>query len=84
MTATPQPAAGFGWRRSSQGSWPAPAGWRCAARWRWILSCFEIVFITGEAADDLVTKARAAGHEVVLMPHLRSEIAPRRRPPRPR
>jgi sugar/nucleoside kinase (ribokinase family) len=38
--------------------------------------CFEVVFIAGEAADDLVTKAREAGHEVVLMPHLRSEIAP--------
>ena len=36
---------------------------------------FEIVFITGEG-DGLVTKAREAGHEVVLMPHLRSEIAP--------
>lgn len=36
---------------------------------------YEIVFITGEG-DDLVMKAREAGHEVVLMPHLRSEIAP--------
>ncbi len=36
---------------------------------------YEIVFITGQG-DDLVTKARDAGHEVVLMPHLRSEIAP--------
>ncbi len=36
---------------------------------------YEIVFITGQG-DDLVTKAREAGHEVVLMPHLRSEIAP--------
>jgi glycosyltransferase involved in cell wall biosynthesis len=36
---------------------------------------FEIVFITGEG-DGLVTKAREAGHEVVLLPHLRSEIAP--------
>jgi glycosyltransferase involved in cell wall biosynthesis len=39
-------------------------------------SRFEVVFITGEGADELVTKARQAGHEVVLMPHLRSEIAP--------
>jgi glycosyltransferase involved in cell wall biosynthesis len=38
--------------------------------------CFEVVFITGEGADELVMKARQAGHEVVLMPHLRSEIAP--------
>jgi glycosyltransferase involved in cell wall biosynthesis len=37
---------------------------------------YEIVFITGEG-DDLIAKARAAGHEVVLLPHLRSEIAPR-------
>ena len=36
---------------------------------------YEIVFITGEGDDDLVAKARAAGHEVVLLPHLRSEIA---------
>ena len=36
---------------------------------------FEIVFITGQG-DDLITKAREAGHEVVLLPHLRSEIAP--------
>jgi len=36
---------------------------------------YEIVFITGEA-DDLAMKAREAGHEVVLIPHLRSEIAP--------
>src|SRR3984957_5477776 len=36
---------------------------------------YEIVFITGEA-DDLVSKAREAGHEVALLPHLRSEIAP--------
>jgi glycosyltransferase involved in cell wall biosynthesis len=36
---------------------------------------YEIIFITGEG-DDLVAKARAAGHEVVLLPHLRSEIAP--------
>jgi glycosyltransferase involved in cell wall biosynthesis len=36
---------------------------------------YEIVFVTGEG-DDLVVKARAAGHEVVLLPHLRSEIAP--------
>jgi len=36
---------------------------------------YEIVFFTGEG-DDLVSKARAAGHEVVLLPHLRSEIAP--------
>jgi glycosyltransferase involved in cell wall biosynthesis len=36
---------------------------------------YEIVFITGQG-DDLVMKAREAGHEVVLMPHLRSEIAP--------
>lgn len=36
---------------------------------------YEIVFITGEG-DDLAAKARAAGHEVVLLPHLRSEIAP--------
>ena len=38
--------------------------------------CFEVVFITGQGADELVMKARQAGHEVVLMPHLRSEIAP--------
>jgi glycosyltransferase involved in cell wall biosynthesis len=37
---------------------------------------YEIVFITGEADEGLVTKARAAGHEVVMLPHLRSEIAP--------
>jgi glycosyltransferase involved in cell wall biosynthesis len=36
---------------------------------------YEIVFITGEG-DDLIAKARAAGHEVVLLPRLRSEIAP--------
>ena len=36
---------------------------------------YEVVFITGEG-DDLVAKAREAGHEVVLLPHLRSEIAP--------
>jgi glycosyltransferase involved in cell wall biosynthesis len=36
---------------------------------------YEVVFITGEA-DDLAMKAREAGHEVVLIPHLRSEIAP--------
>ena len=36
---------------------------------------YEIVFFTGEG-DDLITKARQAGHEVVLLPHLRSEIAP--------
>lgn len=36
---------------------------------------YEVVFITGEG-DDLIAKARAAGHEVVLLPHLRSEIAP--------
>jgi glycosyltransferase involved in cell wall biosynthesis len=35
---------------------------------------YEIVFITGKG-DDLIMKAREAGHEVVLMPHLRSEIA---------
>src|SRR5580700_9913393 len=38
---------------------------------------YEIAFVTGEADDDLVAKARAAGHEVVLLPHLRSEISPR-------
>ena len=38
---------------------------------------YEIAFITGEGDDDLMAKARAAGHEVVLLPHLRSEIAPR-------
>ena len=38
---------------------------------------YEIAFVTGEADEDLVAKARAAGHEVVLLPHLRSEIAPR-------
>jgi glycosyltransferase involved in cell wall biosynthesis len=37
---------------------------------------YVIAFITGEADDDLAGKARAAGHEVVLLPHLRSEIAP--------
>ncbi len=37
---------------------------------------YEIVFITGEGSDDLIMKARAAGHEVVLLPHLRSEIGP--------
>jgi glycosyltransferase involved in cell wall biosynthesis len=36
---------------------------------------YEVVFFTGEG-DDLITKARQAGHEVVLLPHLRSEIAP--------
>lgn len=36
---------------------------------------YEIVFITG-AGDDLIAKARAAGHEVELLPRLRSEIAP--------
>jgi len=36
---------------------------------------YEIVFITGEG-DDLIAKARAAGHKVVLLPRLRSEIAP--------
>jgi glycosyltransferase involved in cell wall biosynthesis len=36
---------------------------------------YEIVFITGEG-DDLITKARDVGHEVVLLPNLRSEIAP--------
>ena len=36
---------------------------------------YEIVFITGEG-NELVMKARAAGHEVMLLPHLRSEIAP--------
>ncbi len=36
---------------------------------------YEIVFITGEG-DGLIEKARAAGHEVVLLPRLRSEIAP--------
>lgn len=36
---------------------------------------YEIVFFTGEG-DRLVTKAREAGCEVVLMPHLPSEIAP--------
>lgn len=38
---------------------------------------YEIAFITGEGDEDLMAKARAAGHEVVLLPHLRSEIAPR-------
>jgi glycosyltransferase involved in cell wall biosynthesis len=37
---------------------------------------YEIVFVTGEGDDDLIGKARAAGHQVVLLPHLRSEIAP--------
>ena len=37
---------------------------------------YEIVFITGEGDGDLIAKAHAAGHEVVLLPHLRSEIAP--------
>jgi glycosyltransferase involved in cell wall biosynthesis len=37
---------------------------------------YEIVFITGEGDEELVAKARAAGHEVVLLPRLRSEIAP--------
>ena len=36
---------------------------------------FEVVFIAGEG-DGLVAKARTAGHEVVLIPNLRSEIAP--------
>jgi glycosyltransferase involved in cell wall biosynthesis len=36
---------------------------------------FEIVFLTGEG-DGLITTAREAGHEVVVLPHLRSEIAP--------
>jgi glycosyltransferase involved in cell wall biosynthesis len=38
---------------------------------------YEIAFITGECDEDLMAKARAAGHEVVVLPHLRSEIAPR-------
>jgi glycosyltransferase involved in cell wall biosynthesis len=38
---------------------------------------YEITFITGEGDEDLMANARAAGHEVVLLPHLRSEIAPR-------
>ncbi|MDX6420731.1 MAG: hypothetical protein QOG28_5351 [Trebonia sp.] len=38
---------------------------------------YEIAFITGEGDEDLMAKARVAGHEVVLLPHLRSEIAPR-------
>jgi glycosyltransferase involved in cell wall biosynthesis len=38
---------------------------------------YEIAFIIGEGDEDLMAKARAAGHEVVLLPHLRSEIAPR-------
>src|SRR5580700_6953073 len=37
---------------------------------------YEIVFITGEADEVLAEKARAAGHEVMMLPHLRSEIAP--------
>jgi glycosyltransferase involved in cell wall biosynthesis len=37
---------------------------------------YEILFITGEGDEHLVTKARTAGHEVMLLPHLRSEIAP--------
>ena len=37
---------------------------------------YEVVFVAGEGADELIAKARDAGHEVVLMPHLRSEIAP--------
>jgi glycosyltransferase involved in cell wall biosynthesis len=37
---------------------------------------YEIVFITGQADVVLAAKARTAGHEVVLLPHLRSEIAP--------
>jgi glycosyltransferase involved in cell wall biosynthesis len=37
---------------------------------------YEIAFVTGEADDELAGKARAAGHEVVLLPRLRSEIAP--------
>jgi glycosyltransferase involved in cell wall biosynthesis len=36
---------------------------------------FEVVFIAGEG-HSLVTKAREAGHEVVLIPNLRSEISP--------
>lgn len=36
---------------------------------------YEIVFVTGEG-DDLIAKARAAGHEAMLLPRLRSEIAP--------
>jgi glycosyltransferase involved in cell wall biosynthesis len=36
---------------------------------------YEVVFITG-GGDGLIAQARAAGHEVVLLPHLRSEIAP--------
>jgi glycosyltransferase involved in cell wall biosynthesis len=36
---------------------------------------YEIVFVTGEG-DRLVTQARDAGLEVVLMPRLRSDIAP--------
>ena len=37
---------------------------------------FEVVFIAGEGADDMVARAREAGHEVALVPHLRSEITP--------
>jgi glycosyltransferase involved in cell wall biosynthesis len=36
---------------------------------------YEVVFVTGEG-DRLVKEARAAGFDVVLMPRLRSEIAP--------
>jgi glycosyltransferase involved in cell wall biosynthesis len=36
---------------------------------------YDVVFVTGEG-DRLVQQARAAGFEVVLMPRLRSEIAP--------
>lgn len=36
---------------------------------------YDVVFVTGEG-DRLVKQARAAGFEVVLMPRLRSEIAP--------
>jgi glycosyltransferase involved in cell wall biosynthesis len=36
---------------------------------------FEVVFIAGEG-HDLVEKAREAGHEVELIPNLRSEISP--------
>jgi len=37
---------------------------------------YEIVFITGAADEDLAAKARTAGHEVMMLPRLRSEIAP--------
>lgn len=36
---------------------------------------YDVVFVTGEG-DTLVEQARAAGFEVVLLPRLRSEIAP--------